>query len=176
MSEKTGMIEKVSSATRNTRYGSKEVFSIQVDGDWYGCGFDPLPAGAVEGATVSFSTAVNGKYTNADCKTMQVVSGPSAAPSAGSGTSPKGGHDDPRQRVIVYQSARNAAIDAIALMQQLEVVSLPAKKADKYDAFFALLNEVTDRFHVDAMAVYTGDLIIQDPTTMPSEVPAEDEE
>ncbi len=174
MPEVTGIIERKTSAMRNTRNGSVEVFSLQINGEWYGCGFKKLPAGAEEGANISFSYDQNGEYKNLNATTVTVVSA-AAAPPAGGSAPARGNAGDDRQRVIVYQSARNAAIEAFAAMSAADAIALPTKKGDKYDAAMAFIVELTDRFHVDAMAVYTGDLTITDPLDNPT-IPVEDED
>lgn len=51
------------------------------------------------------------------------------------------------QKAIQYQASRNAAIAALDSMLTVEAVKLPAKQADKYDAYLALLEELTDHFN-----------------------------
>jgi len=71
-----------------------------------------------------------------------------------------GGWDDPkRQEVIVFQSARNAAIDLYKALMSTEAIKLPTKQSDKFDASLALVNEFTIDFHKQAMAIYEGKAI-----------------
>lgn len=65
--------------------------------------------------------------------------------------------ENKRQEVIVFQSARNAAIDFINNMVTAGVVKLPAKQADMYAAYTALVAEHTVSFYEQAMTVYEGD-------------------
>ena len=50
------------------------------------------------------------------------------------------------QRRIEIQAARNAAIEAATVMWEREIVKIPTKQADKYDAFMALVETLTDDF------------------------------
>lgn len=50
------------------------------------------------------------------------------------------------QRAIQLQACRNSAIAAIDSMLKAEVVKLPAKQAEKYDAYLALLAKLTGDF------------------------------
>jgi hypothetical protein len=47
---------------------------------------------------------------------------------------------------IEIQAARNAAIAAATVMWEKEIVKIPTKQADKYDAFLALVETLTDDF------------------------------
>jgi len=167
MSKVTGIIEKVWENAVKTRTGHATAYSIVVEGTKYSCGFK-LPPGVVEGANVSFGTVVNGNYTNADTKTMEVLAPPTAHTAT---PAPKGGTSaEARQEVIVYQSSRNAAIAVVDIMERAGAIKLPAKQADKYDAMVALVGLLTDEFHCDAMDVYTGNMVVNrellgDPTT-----------
>lgn len=64
---------------------------------------------------------------------------------------------DDRQRVIVYQAARNAAIEMAKVAAQSDALALPAKKADKFDALAAFVDELTVKFFDEAMNKYNGE-------------------
>lgn len=51
------------------------------------------------------------------------------------------------QQNIQFQASRNAAIAALDSMLKVEAVKLPAKQADKYDAYLELLDTLTERFN-----------------------------
>jgi hypothetical protein len=48
---------------------------------------------------------------------------------------------------IHYQSSRNAAIALVdAALKAGDIIALPAKKADKFDALLALVDRVSERY------------------------------
>ncbi len=63
---------------------------------------------------------------------------------------------DARQEVIVFQSARNAAIELFAKLQATGAIKLPTKQADQYGAAMAFINEHTAEYHKQAMAIYNN--------------------
>lgn len=151
-----GVVQKVSKRGNAT--------NILVNEQWYGCGFNGVPC--QEGDQISVPVTQNGRFLNADVKNMQILGRGNTAPQQqqaprqyadsgkqayGGGKKASGGGfsrkmDDPVQISIVQQSARNAAIQAVQLAAQLEAVPLPAKKADKFDALLALVDQVTERY------------------------------
>lgn len=165
MSIVEGVVQKVSQRGKAT--------NILVNEQWYGCGFDGVPCS--EGDRVSFPVTQNGRFLNADVKNMQVLGKANVAPqqssgnyqnTGGGGTSKSavrsggrgsygGGRklDDPVQVSITQQSARNAAIQALSVAVQADAVPLPAKKADKLDAFLALVDQVTERYYKETWEV-----------------------
>lgn len=55
--------------------------------------------------------------------------------------------NDDRQLSIHYQSSRNAAIALVdAALKAGDIIALPAKKADKFDALLALVDRVSERY------------------------------
>lgn len=61
------------------------------------------------------------------------------------------------QRQIQHQASRNSAIELVKVAVQADALALPAKKADKMDALVALVNELTDQFNADTVAVGKGE-------------------
>jgi hypothetical protein len=152
--------------------------NIKVNGQWYGCGFNGVPCG--QGDNVSFPVVQNGRFLNADVNNMQVVQGGGGAQeqrgtyggqnsggqpartggnAAGNSGGSKGSSygarklDDPVQRSIVQQSARNAAIQAVQVASSLDAVPLPTKKAEKFDAVLDLIDQVTERYYNETFKV-----------------------
>ena len=154
MSNVTGVIERVTSAQRMTRNGQATAYSIMVDDTWYGCGFKALPSDAIEGAKVSFGFEQRGEYKNLSTP-IEVVD--KAAPGVAAGSTSRN-PTDARQEVIVYQSARNAAIETFKALADCEAIKLPAKQADKFDPAMAIIHEMTIDYHLEAMGVYTGEI------------------
>ena len=62
-----------------------------------------------------------------------------------------------RQRAIIYQSARNAAIEALKVAVSADTLALPTKKADRFDALQAFIDELTDQYYEAAMNNYKGE-------------------
>lgn len=60
------------------------------------------------------------------------------------------------QQHIQYQASRNAAIAALESMLRVEAVKLPAKQADKYDAYLALLDTLTEQFNQQTTDLGSG--------------------
>lgn len=137
------------------------------DGKLYGCGFDGVPC--KQGDFVSFATYQNGKYTNADVKTMEVSEGKpqqqkqAPAPQQSGGGMSKDDYwrrkeesDASRQRVIEWQSARNAAIHVAEVAVAADALPLPAKKADKFDGLVDIIESITRRYYDEATTVKEG--------------------
>lgn len=145
---------KLEKPTRN----GKVMYTIQVDGNYYGGMFDD--PGCKEGDTVSFESSQNGNFNNVQKGTLQVVQNNNPAPQAQAGGNGQGGNrdeywnsrakaDEARQVSIVYQSSRKDAIEVAKAMIENDLVSQPTKKGDKYDWFVGLVDVLTDRFHKD---------------------------
>jgi hypothetical protein len=52
-----------------------------------------------------------------------------------------------KDKMIQVQAAQNTAIALVSAAVQADAVKLPAKQADRYDAFCALVDEEADRLH-----------------------------
>jgi hypothetical protein len=61
------------------------------------------------------------------------------------------------QKRIEIQAARNAAIEAARFLVEKEYVKTPTKQADKYDAYLALVNQLTDEFIKNTAGRLVGD-------------------
>lgn len=150
---------KNSKATRN----GGMMYSIQVDGNWYGGMFDD--PGCNEGDTVSFECSQNGRFMNVAKGTLQVVKNQPTQPAAqGGGGGGNAGNreaywdnkakqDEARQTSIAYQSARKDAIEIVKTVVEQDLITQPTKKADKYDWVLGLVDVLTDRFHKDVQDI-----------------------
>ena len=116
---------------------------LMINGSWYNGSKDML-ADVDKGDRVTLSHGDNRQVTGI------VKTGSAPAPSATPNAS------DARQHVIIFQSARNAAIELHASLIANGLLSVPAKKDAKYDASMAFINEHTIRFHEQALALYAG--------------------
>lgn len=175
MSTIIGQIQAVSQRGKAT--------NIQVNGQWFGCGFNGVPAN--KGDQVQFEAIQNGQYLNADMSTFQVVAGgqPQQAARQSPGgyqqRKPYGGgaqrqapaqaaaskddywtkkeeRDVITQQVIQLQASRNAAIAVCSAALSSGILPLPAKKADAFDAFLAAIDEVTQRYEASSSAKREG--------------------
>jgi hypothetical protein len=97
-----------------------------------------------EGDTVSFDYSKNGKWLNADAKTVSVVSAPAPGASVGSAAGPS------NQDVIRYQAARNSALSFLDIAAREGAIKLGSKQADKFDELMNLLHSITDQFFEEA--------------------------
>lgn len=117
---------------------------------WYGHGFAPPKFN--EGDSVTFTWQPNGNFKNVDARSVQVTPAQQQAPAPTQQAAPaaqnSGRNFGNNQIAIQYQASRNSAISTLGLMLEHNLVSLPSKKADQYDATLALLDDLTTRFHV----------------------------
>lgn len=146
----SGTVSKINYADRSGR----RVYSVNVDGQWYGGFWNDRP-NCNEGDSVEFEATQNGRFWNANPPTLRVVSSQPAAPTgnssaAGAASSNSGG--DSRQNSIVYQSSRGDAIELLKVLLEQDLVSLPTKKADKMGAVLNLVDELTDDFAYKALS------------------------
>ena len=126
------------------------------DGKWYGF-FKTLPA-CEKGDNVTFQFETKGTFLNAKAGSLIVEKTPQKQKSeAGATTTVMKAGSDVRQDSIVWQSARNAAIELVGVMVQAEAVKLPAKQADRYSAMMALVGELTLQFVEEAKALSLKD-------------------
>lgn len=117
---------------------------IKVDDIWYNGTKEQL-ANVNFRATVELEADADRKITS--IKVLDAGSQQSASVQTGF---------DARQEVIVFQSARNAAIDLFEKLHTAGAIKLPAKQADTYGAAMAFINEHTAEFHKQAMAIYNN--------------------
>lgn len=140
-----GYIQKISTKQGQGRNGPYTIYSMNVDGEWYSCGFKPINAN--EGDYVSFNVIKKENFTNAENIKLAAGAQPQAAPqqaAAPSGPLPVNKKDVS----IHFQSCRKDAIQTLSVLLQHEAVKLPAKQADKMDSAMALLDELTARYYL----------------------------
>lgn len=176
----TGNVQRIT--TRQAGRGTAT--NIQVNGQWYGCGFNGVPC--QEGDVIQFTATQNGQYWNADVRTIQVLSGGGgqqqqapaqqrqqqgpARAQGGNARASSGGSRDAywekkeerdviTQKVIQLQASRNSAIAVCSAAVSAGILPLPTKKADAFDAFLAAVDEVTARFERDAANKAAGNAV-----------------
>lgn len=123
------------------------LYSMKIDGQWYGCGFDN--PGVSEGETISFDFT-EGQYGKelTSGSISKVAAG--TAPAATAGGKASSVTPDQRQASIVYQSSRKDAIALLDFATARELVKLP--KAGGYDALLAMVDDLTLEFARKAVA------------------------
>lgn len=126
---------------------------VDIDG-FFRCGTNDPKVSA--GDTVSFAYEIDPKWGNqVDTKSIEVVD---SAPTTTTKTPAAGGKavgrdeywankeaaDVDRQKIISLQAATNIATNIVTAALAAEVLALPAKKAEKFDALLAMVNTVAD--------------------------------
>lgn len=177
MSEVVGVVKKITEkATRNggTMYNAC-LDTGGRDDEWFGHGFDEPVFG--EGDEIGFNIKMNGEYENIDVDSVEILKeappkrGGRGQHSGRSGGGQRGGNsrgssrgkpaakgkssDDKmtkeewaqKDKMIQLQSAMNTSIALVSAAVQCDAVQLPAKKAEKYEAFCALVDEEAERLH-----------------------------
>lgn len=146
-------------------------FKLQGDDTFYRLG--KITPQFAEGASIQFDAVTKGQntYVN-ESPAPWVGDGTSLAPAVqsvrqdsnggyykGSGKKPFGKSEEEKaywkgrevrdvtvQQKIEIQAARNAAIQTASFMWEKELVKVPTKQADKYDAFLVLVDQIADTF------------------------------
>lgn len=98
-----GTVTSKSSRKVNTKFGEKDTYSVQIDGQWYGNGFKPLPE-INDGDTVEFEFSMNGAYKNISHIT-KVAGGASTPASGGRSSGGAVGKPNDVQQAIMRQNA-----------------------------------------------------------------------
>lgn len=142
MTERTieGVVMRSHEKTITTVKGPTQVYSLLMNTsngeEWYSFGFSKPTA--VINQHVKFTVTQNGQYWNADNKTLEVL--PDVEIAAPQVVAKAVAQVDNRQRSIVYQSAYERAIMIIDGAITHGAISLPTKKADKFDAYRELIH------------------------------------
>lgn len=139
-----------------------KAYSAEVDGSWYGAGFNEPQFS--EGDVIEFQVEQRGKFKNLQgAKTIGSAStGTTAAPKA------KAGAVDPQVWIdkdtsILYQSCRKDAINFVGVLLANQAVAVPAKKSDQADAIQALVEDYSAQFFVRTKEVVeAGGCTIED--------------
>ena len=154
-----GVVVRLIERNVNTRNGPATSYSVLVNvGDseeWFSFGFKN-PKLQPDQAIKFVANESNG-FWNGDPSTIEILAATSK--SVTSSTMAKAiVSADQRQRSIVWQASSRTAVMAVDSMLQNGYAGLPAntKKAEKYDFYLSLLNEVT-------MNLYTSALTPPDP-------------
>lgn len=137
----TGVVSKITGANR----AGRQVYSIQVNGQYYG-GFWNTAPNCNEGDTVEFDATQNGQYWNANPNSLRKVAGGAPAPDTSvAAAAPRANNGgDARQNSIVYQSSRKDAIQIVDVLLRSESLTLPTKKADRMSVVLDLVDELTE--------------------------------
>ena len=151
MTTVTGIVEILNEKPTAT---GGTVYNVKVNGQWFGHGFQkPI---FTKGDNVSFEFTQKGNFTNIVPRTVQLVSGQApqqSAPKAAGGSSSGGSRQNDTQLAIQFQSSRNSAIALFTALVSADAIKLPAKQGDKYDAAVAIVDDLTNQFHVKTTKV-----------------------
>lgn len=150
-----GSIRKI--WTNETKVGNTYTIDLD-DGNKYGCyKNDPSKKGIQEGDSVEFEYSSNGKFNNIEMKTLKKVA--SAGPPANSGSAPAASRnylpEIDRQSIISKQAARNAAINYMSLLKDVEALPIPAsaKGGKRTEIVDTLLGKYTQEFFEYSMGI-----------------------
>ena len=146
MNTVTGVVELISAKPR----GNGTAYGVKLnDGNWYGHGFaEPKFS---KGDTVSFT--YSGQYNNIDIRSVRKEAAQQAPAQAETSAHKAPSGTNPTQLAIQYQASRNAAIAMMEVLVKADAVPAPAKKADKYDAYMSIMDDITNQFHVKTTQV-----------------------
>lgn len=156
MSTVSGTVQRVTSKAVGAR-GSL-AYSLNVDGDWYGHGFEKPSCN--DGDSVTFDFQQKGAYKNIVPGSLKVVANQAPQAQAPAG---KGGYSN-TQLAIQYQASRNSALQLIELALQHDALPLPTKKGDRLSAIAAAVDAWTAEYHL------ATDKVVADGGVFPSEL------
>ena len=141
-------MSSIQGTVKVVRYTGKAT-NIQVDGQWYGCGFGTTPdkLNFKEGDTIQFTYQQKGDFKNIDLKSVQVQAGvPKPAASGGYQVRQS---DDSRQRAITWQASRNAAIEVAKLAKELDILPLGTKKNEQLQNLQSFIHDLSVEFFTE---------------------------
>lgn len=142
-----GIVEVVSE--KRTSNGGT-VYNAKVDGSWYGCGFNkPI---FTEGNKIRFGVTQNGKYTNLDQDTVEVLE-EAAAPAL---VRDEKGINAVDRRTVLHAS-RGSAIELVGVLVANDLLEIPKTKKNALPAVLAKVQELTVQFYQEGVTVMEGD-------------------
>lgn len=116
-----GTVNKISTKKVTTKFGQKDVFSLQIDGEWYQAGFKRPPVAEGDSVSFDFKETQYGKdITRIDAQIASLGKSTPATTSA-TATSSRGGYD--RTFPVALLSPERAIIRQNALGHATRVVS-----------------------------------------------------
>ena len=142
MTQISGAVQKIG---KNERYG---LFSIQVDGSWYGCGkINPETRLAV-GDDVTFSASQNDKgYWNVDMNTVERTArnAPAAgsSPAQGSGSTAAITGSD----AMNLTTSRRHALDIVSMALEQGAITLGKTQAKQFDIIEATVDRMINKYY-----------------------------
>lgn len=135
---------------------SRNGTGIKIGNDWYNGTAAVLAAfNWKDNVVVEFDEGRTGKGAiTRNITSIEAMGGGSSAPAAAGG-----GANDSRQKAIMYQSSRKDAVEVASALLGASALPMPAKADAKYDAFLAVVDDLTDRFYGECCDVIeTGEL------------------
>jgi hypothetical protein len=179
MAIKQGTVEACNYKNIQTKRGNSQIWSFKVDGEYYGCSFTkperPDGIRLLAGDKVKFEFEENqyGKQVKMDTLKVKAITEPSEDKKQDSG--PKrtfggskqtsGGRDDywakkeefdktVTQPLIMRQSANNIAATLVVAALEKDILPLPGKKADKWEAYMLCYNQVRNEVYSQLVEDY----------------------
>lgn len=126
-----------------------KAYNAKINDSWLGCGFkEPT---FKEGDYISFTITQNGKWKNLDQESVKQLPPPANKGPTTQANSRFISNDD-RQRSIVYQSSRTAALEVLKYLIDKEVIKWPTKKLDQEQFFLMKLDELTIELATKALS------------------------
>lgn len=129
------------------RKNDQGYWSFKVGETWYGAGkYEPK---FDKGDEIKFGHTQNGKYFNLEFGTVEVVEkGKGTTENIPQGSS--GATDwDKKDRRITYLACRNSSLALVSAAVASDSVSLPTKKADRFDVLKELVQDTTEEYFED---------------------------
>ena len=148
-----GVVEKTSSQDGRNPDNSKKWTKkgLMVNGKWYNVFVnkdnESVLARVNEGTVVKIETEQNGQYTNVARVEIMSAAETAASPAAAKSVAVSGEKDFR----ITYLASRKDALAFVAMLIPLDVLPIPAKKADKADAILGYVNYYSDVLAAAAM-------------------------
>lgn len=147
-----GVVEKVSEM--KAPVGSAKVWTkkgLLVNGDWYNAFVSKenqaILGSVSQGDAVRITTEQNGKYVNVTNVERMGAAQAAASPQVVKSASVASEKD----YRITYLASRRDALALVTSLLPLDVLPLPAKKADKVDAIIGYISYYADKFAATAM-------------------------
>jgi len=154
MQQVTGTIFKIYEKNGQSARGPYTIRSIKLDNDpnFYGLGFTPTPVQLGPNMSVSFEFDENDKYKNVDHESIKIVQ-QEVSINKNTNTA-KSTYPTAEERIATsnhmrYQGALDRAISFLNVALTHECLTLPAKKATRYDVLLELTDQLTIRFYRD---------------------------
>lgn len=132
----SGVVSKIMERSITTKRGPSTVYSVCIDDEWYGAGFDRPDFR--EGTNVSFQSSQNNRgYWQIDGRVSVNKDEPTQPSGSAAGAKAVGNRD----KSITLQTAMKVAPGIVKDMFDLGILSFPKTKKDAQEAYFELIEQ-----------------------------------